>query len=344
MIGIFVNRVQGNYIASQRPILFQGTIGAAIGLFQTYQFNMLQQLFRHIGDRNAKTIAVMAGLQTSVFGMSGLPLFDAINTHLVGNASINEGHRDIYSTIASANKEAGDWMMYGTVSAFPFFSDKAPALFTRGDLNPRHITIIPTSPTEIPIYQAGSRVVSTLLNTGKNIINGADLGPALLNGLEHNGVSRPLAGIAQAMQGFSTTGKGSMISSTSDFLSIANASRVAGAKPMDEAIAMNHRYRLRAYQAADQERTEQLGQVVKQKIRSGTLESDDITEFASKYAASGGRIEGYSAAIQRWFKSARTSDVNILMENHRSAQGKRLLEVMGGEPLEDLSNTPQQAE
>ena len=344
MINIFVNRVQGNYVSSQRPILFQGTIGAAIGLFQTYQFNLFQQLFRHIGDRNGKTIAVMAALQGSTFGLSGLPFVDAINTHLIGNASINEGHRDIYSTIAAANKEAGDWLMYGTPSAFPLFSEKAPALYTRGDLNPRHVTIIPTSPTEVPLYEAGSRVVSTLINTGKNIINGADLGPALLNGLEHNGISRPLAGIAQTLQGHSTTSKGSIISSSSDFMSIATASRIAGAKPIDEAIAMNHRYRQRAYQAADQERTEQLGQTVKQKIRSGTLDSEDITEFAAKYAASGGRIEGYSAAIQRWMKSAKQSEVNKLMEAHRSQYGKRLLEVMGGEPLEDLVNTPQAME
>jgi hypothetical protein len=344
MISIFVNRVQGNYISSQRPILFQGTLGAAIGLFQTYQFNMFQQLFRHIGDRNTKTIAVLAGMQGATFGLSGMPFVEAVNTHLIGNASINEGHRDIYSTIAAANKEAGDWLMYGTPSAFPLFSDKAPALYTRGDLNPRHITIVPTSPTEVPLYEAGSRVVSTLINTGKNIMNGADLGPALLNGLEHNGVSRPLAGIAQIMQGFSTTSKGSIISSSSDFSAIATASRIAGAKPMDEAVAMNHRFRQRAYQAADQERTEQLGQVVKQKIRSGTLESEDITEFAAKYAASGGRIEGYSGALQRWFKSAKQSEVNKLMEAHRSPYGKRMLEVMGGEPLEDMMNTPQAAE
>jgi len=43
-ISTFVNRVQGNYVTSQRPIIFQGTTGAAISLFQTYAFNVLQQL------------------------------------------------------------------------------------------------------------------------------------------------------------------------------------------------------------------------------------------------------------------------------------------------------------
>ena len=70
-INIFVNRVQGNYVTSQRPIAFQGTLGGALSLFQTYQFNLLQQLFRHIENRDARTIAVMAGLQTSIFGLNG---------------------------------------------------------------------------------------------------------------------------------------------------------------------------------------------------------------------------------------------------------------------------------
>ena len=66
-IGTFVNRVHGNYIASQRPIAFQGPVGQAMSLFQTYQFNMLQQLFRYVENGEAKTLAILAGLQTTIF-------------------------------------------------------------------------------------------------------------------------------------------------------------------------------------------------------------------------------------------------------------------------------------
>ena len=60
-INTFVNRTQGNYLASQRPLVFQGPIGQAIGLFQTYQFNLLQQLFRYIGEGEAKSALTMMG-------------------------------------------------------------------------------------------------------------------------------------------------------------------------------------------------------------------------------------------------------------------------------------------
>lgn len=337
-ISIFVNRVHGNYITSQRPIAFQGTIGAAIGLFQTYMFNTFQQLFRHIEARDAKTIAVGAALQSTIFGLNGLPMFDAINTHIIGNANINEGHRDIYSQMASINKEFGDAAMYGLASAFPFVSDKMPALYTRGDLNPRHISIVPTSFADIPIVEASSRVANAVWSTGKQIVNGADLSDAFLHGLAHNGVSRPLAGFATLLAGESTTSKGSLIAAQNDMNAVTIATRMIGAKPMDESIVMNHRYRLNAYKAADRERIEALGTVIKQKIRNGDLTEDDVLDFAGRYAASGGRADQFSAALQRWTKTALESEANKVTRALQSSYGQRLLEVMGSDPLPDYLN------
>jgi len=335
-IAIFVNRTQGNYISSQRPIVFQGVIGAALGLFQTYQFNLMQQVFRHIENRDGKTLALAAGLQSTIFGMSGLPAFDAINTHIIGNANINEGHRDIYSSVAAADKEWGDFAMYG-MSAFPLFSDKAPALFTRGDLNPRHATIIPTSFSSLPIVEAATRVSKAVWGIGNQVANGGDFGTAMLHGLEHNGISRPLAGLAQVVQGDRTTSKGSLVAANSDLISIASATRLLGARPMDETVALNHRFRMTAYKAADRERIEALGTVVKEKIRAGSLEEDDVLDFAGRYAAVGGKLDSYGSAMQRWMKDANSSVLNTAMRAQNSVHAQRLFEVMGGDPLPDYT-------
>ena len=335
-ISIFVNRIQGNYIASQRPIAFQGTIGSAIGLFQTYQFNLFQQLFRHIEDRNLKTIGVMAGMQTSIFGLNGLPLFEAINTQLIGQANINQGHHDAYSfAVQAAGKEAGDWLMYGSASAFPFFSDKMPALYSRGDLNPRHVTVIPTTPMQVPVVEASTRVVGNLANMAKMVGNGADVLPTFLFGLEHNGVSRPMAGIAQTLQGFSTTSKGSLIGQSSDFSAIATSSRVLGARPMDEAIALSAKFRLEGYRAADRERIEELGAAVKGKIRAGTVTTEDLLDLQARYAEVGGRVDTFHAALQRWQKGATQSVVNVLADSGKTAYSQRLNQIMGADRLDD---------
>ena len=348
-ISIFVNRVQGNYIASQRPILFQGTLGSAVGLFQTYQFNMLQQLFRHIENRDAKTVAIMGALQTSVFGLNGLPMFEAINTNIIGNASINDGHRDMYSLATqAAGKELGDWMMYGTASALPIFGKQGPALYTRGDVNPRHPTIIPVTPMDIPAVDATSRFVGNLWNTGKKIAGGVDVSTAMLEGLEHNSISRPLAGLAQVLQGYSTTSKGSLIAANiaanNDLFSIGNASRLAGAKPLDESVAMNEKFRNESYKVADKERLMNLGEVVKAQIRGGRAPSDEqMLDFMGRYAASGGRVENFGKALQGWTKDANESVVNQVSGQMRSAYGQRMIEVMGGEKLNDFTTAPTQS-
>jgi len=337
-ISTFVNRVQGNYLASQRPIAFQGVLGSAVSLFQTYQFNLLQQLFRHIENRDIKTIAVMTGLQGSIYGLNGIPFFEAINTHLIGNSSLNPSHRDIYSTAPGIlGKQLGDWMMYGTASAFPLWSSQTPSLYTRGDINPRHISILPVSPLDVPAVDGSIRFVSNLLNVGSKALKGADLTSTLLEGLEHNSLSRPLAGIAQVAQGYATTSKGSLISASNDFFSIATFARVVGAKPMDESLALNSKFRLNAYQAADAARIQDLGEVVKTKLRAGKAPStEELQEFQLSYAKSGGRIENYAKTLQRWSRDANVSVINQMAQQHRTSYSQRLQEIMGGTTITDF--------
>lgn len=343
-ISTFVNRVQGNYISSQRPIVFQGVLGGAIGLFQTYSFNLLQQLLRHVENKDKRAIATLFGMQAGLFGLNGTPLFDAINTHIIGNAAINDGHYDAYSIAPQlVGKEVGDWLMYGTVSAMPGFGDSWPALYTRGDINPRHMTILPLTPSAIPAIDASTRVVSNLADIGSKLIGGADISETLLQGLEHNGINRPLAGVAQILAGQSTTSRGGLISASSDFELIANASRILGAKPMDEAVALNNMYRLKAYQAADRERMEKLGERVKTSlVRGQAPDVEDLERFFADYTSIGGRPENFNAALQRWMKDANVSVIEKMRANINSPYGQRLNEIMGGVPLEDYRNTVQE--
>lgn len=359
-IGTFVNRVQGNYVTSQRPVVFQGTTGAAVSLFQTYAFNVLQQLYRHIENKDARTLAVFAGLQTTMFGMNGLPFFEAINTHLIGGNTMGLGvqnnpeHKDLYSVLPGFNKELGDWMLYGTASAFPFFSDQAPALFTRGDINPRHALVLPTAAADIPVVSASIKAAKAVYDTGKNIMGGADLSDALLQGLEHQGLNRPLAGFAQVLAGQSTDKKGALISANLDMSATAMlaggaersivmdaATRLLGARPMDEAVALNAMYRNKSYQAMDRARIERLGEVVKTKLYRNELPTtEEYEDFMLRYVRAGGRIENFNNAMQRWTRDANVSIVNQLAEKNGSPYATKLQEIMGGEAPADYRSLP----
>lgn len=357
-ISTFVNRVQGNYVTSQRPIVFQGTTGAAVSLFQTYAFNVLQQLHRHIEVGDKKTLMIFAGLQSTVFGLNGLPFFDAVNTHLLGSSvSNNPTHKDMYSVLPGFNKELGDWLLYGTASAFPLFAGSQPAFFTRGDLNPRHALILPTAIADVPAVSASLKLVDTLWNMGKNIKGGADASDALLQGLEHQGWNRPLAGFAQLLAGQSTDNKGAIISAANDLkatsylgalaertFSADGVTRMLGARPMDEAVALNAVYRNKSYEALDRTRIERLGKVVKTKLYNNEMPSDEeLDDFMLRYTRSGGRIENFNQAMQRWNRDANVSIVNQLVQKQGSPYAQKLQMLMGGE-LPDWSNAPQQGE
>lgn len=344
-ISVFTNRVQGNYVSSQRPIVFQGVLGSAVSLFQTYSFNLMQQLLRHVGNQDKRAVATMFGMQAGLFGLNGLPFFEAVNTHIIGNSSLNQGHHDAYSLAPTLlGKELGDWLMYGTASAMPLvMGDKMPALYTRGDINPRHMSILPLNPMDVPAVDASRRVVANLVDMGSKIAGGANVTQALLQGLEHNGINRPLAGFAQVLNGQSTTSKGSIISASSDFDLVTSAARILGSRPMDEALALNNLYRMKAYQAADNDRMEQLGERVKTYLYRNQFPPDDVMDtFMKDYAKAGGRLENFQGSMQKWAKDANVSTVENMRAKMKTSYGQRLSEIMGGEPLQDYRNvTPQ---
>jgi hypothetical protein len=351
-ISSFVNRVQGNYISSQRPVVFQGTTGAAVGLFQTYSFNVMQQLFRHMENRDKAAVLTFAGLQTSIYGMNGLPFFDAINQHLIGSAAGNTGHKDAYSFLPAANKEIGDWLLYGTASAFPLFGEKSPALYSRGDINPRHLSILPVNPIDIPAVSASIKLVNSITGFGKNVAQGADISSSMLQALEHHGWNRPLAGFAQILAGQTTTGKGSLVSSANDLettsmlariperlISIGGIARVMGSRPMDEAVALNNLYRNKSYEAMDRARIDALGTAVKTKLYNNqTPDAEEMDDFMEKYTKSGGRIETFSSSMQRWSKDANSSVVNQMANHLGTSSSKKMQQLMGGESLQDYNS------
>lgn len=347
-INTFVNRTQGNYLAAQRPMLFQGPLGQAIGLFQTYQFNLMQQLLRHVGEGHAKDSMTLLALQGTIHGMNGMPAFNAINTHIVGNASGNQEHKDAYTALyGTVGKEAGDWLMYGMASNTLGLIDPALKvnLYTRGDINPRHVTIIPTNPADVPAYAAATKFFGNLFGTVKTLAAGGDISNTILQGIEHNGLSRPLAGLAQTIQGldnpsqasYSTTNKGNVIAAN-DLLSLTNITRMAGGKPLDEAVAIDAVYRYKAYALKDAAKRTQLGKAIKTHMITGQDPTQEqIEDFAVDYAKYGGRSEEFNSFMSQLYKTTNLSQANKLRDNLSGPFSQSMQEIMGGQRLRDFT-------
>lgn len=329
----FVNRVEGNTIASQRPVMFQGPIGQAVGLFQSYQFNLMQQMFRYVAEGTPKDAAMLLGLQSTLYGINGLPAFNAINSHIVGNLSGNKNHTDLYdATYGIAGKTAGDFLMYGIPSSIIQTN-----IYSRGDINPRQLTIIPTNFSDVPMVSAYTKIFGNMWNTLGKIKDGGNVWESILQGVEHNGISRPLAGLAQLGQAttgngqvFSTSNKGTILSSN-DFLSLASLSRLVGGRPLDEAIINDGTYRIQAYELAQKKARDNLVEAVKTSgIQGQTGDPDQMSRFAAEYAATGGKQVNFNKFVMNAYKTANTPQSEVIMKQLANPFTQKMQVLMGG--------------
>lgn len=333
-VATFSKRVNGVIRAAERPLMFQGPIGQAMGLFQSYQINLLQQVFRNIGEGRGKSIAMMAGMQGSVFGASSLPGFNLINSQLVGDAAGNSEHYDLFSaTKAIFGQTGADWIMYGAPSNI-----LRASLYTRGDTNPRtwHVVPNPTNPSEIPFISAFAKAFGSIKQAAGQVAEGAPLWGSFLSGVEHLGLSRPLAGLAataRALDGGDviSTQRNGNIAGSNDFLSLATLIRVAGAKPIDEAIVTNGYFRINAYAEKDRLRREELGSAVKEGIIDGRdFSQDEIRDFARAYVEKGGSATGFNQWWMNQYKNATKTQAQQMVQKLDDPYARRMQEVMGG--------------
>lgn len=341
MINTFVNRTQGNYLASQRPVIFQGPLGQAMGLFQTYQFNLLQQVFRHIGDGSKKELLTIAGLQGGIYGMNGMPAFNAINTYVIGQAGGNTEHKNLYDAIFSgAGKEAGEWLLYGGLSngLSLFHPDLKTNIYSRGDINPRHITLIPVDPRHTPIFQASARMFTNIKDSLSQVAMGADVWGTFLRGVEQNGISRPLTGMAQLLSAvgrddgkvISTNQSGQMLMAH-DLYSLTSLMRIAGGKPLDEAMVNDQMFRIDTYRKSDSAKRKTLAEGVRTSIKNGDAPSpEQVGEFAYQYARTGGKQPQFAAFMAHQYTAVSVSKAEKLRSSLSSPYSKSLQILMNG--------------
>lgn len=338
-INTFVNRTQGNFLAAQRPMLFQGPVGQAIGLFQTYQFNLIQQLLRHVAEGSKKDSAMLLGLQGSIYGMNGLPAFNAINTHIVGTAKGNTENKDIQHAVYSGvGKDAGDWLMYGLASNMFLHPDLKMNMYTRGDINPRHVTVVPTNPADVPFINAQIKFFGNVFDTLTKMDNTGNTANLFLQGLQNNGLSRPLAGLAQTMQAatnpqgqvLNISKQGNIIGSN-DFLSLMTLGRMAGAKPLDEAIVQDTTFRMKAYAANKASQLQSLGKDVKSTLFAGGAPTQEQIEgFMDKYVELGGKQTEFNKFMLRQYTNATKSQAEQMRDTLSKPYARSLQEIMGG--------------
>ncbi|CAN5950068.1 unnamed protein product [Sphagnum jensenii] len=277
-----------------------------------------------------------SALQSTVFGLQSLPGFQHLNA-LIQQHDGNQERQDIYGTaVSSLGKPTADFLLYGALSNLT-----GQALYQRGDINPRAATIIDPNPLNLPTVKTGIKIYQNIAQLASNIRQGGNVPASLMLALEHNGLSRPLTGLAEMMQGYVTGPSGNLIANItpstgwSDLYGIANMSRILGARPLDEALKLDAFYRNSQAQAAEKDKIESLGQAFKTTLYNNVSSTpQELSNFAAEYAADGGNIKSFGRSVLDWTAKAHVPMANAVYKKFATdPRVKNAMTVMGGVPL-----------
>lgn len=174
--------------------------------------------------------------------------------------------------------------------------------------------------------------------TVSKIAGGGNIWESVLQGVEHNGISRPLAGMSQIFQAagpggqvYSTSKKGSILYSN-DLMSWASMVRLAGGRPLDEAVTNDALFRVRTYEAARKKDMTKLAETVKTTLIQGASASEaQIQEFAKKYAENGGKQTGFNTWMMGMYKSANVPQAQQLEMSLKTPFSHKMQLLMGGD-------------
>lgn len=283
----FLKQTIGNYSASQRPALFQGTFGAAAGLFQTYMLTYAQSMYRSIELQDYKGLGKQMLAQAGIFGVGSLPGFQPVS-ELIGEHFSDE-HWDIQrGTYRALPDPVANVILYGLPS------NLGPAIHTRGDVSPR-------LPTGFSTFVAPSMIGQTLdsmVNVGKAILDGnKPAGQAFMEALSMQSVSRPVARWSELISGRAVTREGSQIAGPAEVWSWSGSlARVFATRPLEEAKVREAIHLNTVYGAVDSQNRRALSGTLKQLIRANALDNESLEDLAVEYLRTGSP-QGFRAAV-----------------------------------------------
>ena len=325
LINSVVTKTHGNYVAAQRPTLFQGFGGQALGLFQTYQFNLIQMLARNVQQGELANAMRMVGLQGSIFGAQSIPGFQFINEHI---GEKTHGRTDLYAEAnQNLGKELSDFILYGAASAITLPLGTGTNFYTRGDLTPRTPILVPTSIGEMPLVNFLTKFVNATSAAYQQA--GVDMSPNVLwQFLAHQGYSRPLSGVGQLMLGGKTTLQGTTVLDFDelDVRSLHTAVKLMGTQTTEESIALNAFYRSKSYQSSRQAELNRIGMGARVALQNGR--AVDTTAIMSQYLQSGGDGANFDRWYQNQVQHAGESELSRMRANMTSPEGKYLQAIL----------------
>lgn len=283
----FMKQAVGNYSASQRPAMFQGSFGSAMGLFQTYMVTYAQNMYSHIELKDRKGFAKLMLAQGGIFGAYSLPGFNPVS-QMIGEHFSDE-HFDMSTALYRA---LPDQMASTIVYGLP--SNLVGALHTRGDVSPR----VPAGFHEFVAPSMVGQYVDTALQVAKGAMRfDATAGNAMLEALSVQSASRPVARLAELANGYSTTRAGIMVAGEEEVWSFQGImARALSTRTLSEAKAREAIHLNTVYGQRDRSNRQAVIKRLRQDLRASSLTHDKLDNYALDYLRTG-TPQGWRAAV-----------------------------------------------
>lgn len=307
----FMDEAIGNYFAPQRPALFHGTLGTAIGLFQTYMVTLAQQLYRGIEGKQWLQLSKQMLTQASIFGASSLPGFHQISNAIALNFS--DENWDLQTgTFRAVDDDIANVLLYGMASSL------GPGVHTRGDINPRFpnpltgVDSIAGVNFAMQSYAALERIASAAFTGDEHV------GRAMLEAISLQSMSRPLARMAELVNGYSITKSGDKVYGPSEmYLPQSIISRVFATRPLEEIKLREMMHLNTIYGAADFEARRKVTAELKSRAREGTLDQEHYENLMEKYMRTG-TSTGWRAAVNKAVAQSNKTGRELILEKMRN--------------------------
>ncbi|ANA48876.1 structural protein [Pseudomonas phage PaMx33] len=305
----FLKQSVGNYTTSQRPMLFQGSAGAAMGLFQTYMLTYAQNLYRHLELKDYKGLGKVMLAQGGIFGAGSLPGFQPIS-HAIGDHFSDDNYDLTTGTFRALDDDLASILIYGLPS------NLGPALHTRGDVNPR----VPSSFDTMVAPSMIGQLMTSFVDVGKAVLKqDGNVGQAFFEALSTQSVSRPIARLSELASGYSVTGAGNQIAAPEDVWTWQGVlARVLSTRPLKEAKVREAIHLNTYYGSLDREQRQAVLETMKTAIRNNNLTPELMDDLALEYLRTG-TPQGLRSSINQAFMENEEGKVAQLRQTFKDS-------------------------
>lgn len=346
----FANQNIADFSPNIRGEAFRGIAGIPFGLFQSYSINLYQRMFRYIEDGNKRALAIQMATQASMFGVQGMPGWNALNA-MYFNTKDSKANADGATTLneriyTSLGKTQADILMGGALSNLPRLAgaEGAVNLYSSGDANPR----APNSPA-ISVGTQVAQGISEGIRVAREEV------PKLFTAenfdsrrfaevLANYAPSRGYRSLTDIALGDRTDRRGNLVADdTRSGLQL--ISRLLGTRTRDEMMTSSAIWE---NGQAQRQRIDDMSRVRAQmlrQVRDGSVTEDQMAYFLADYMTAGGDQDQWS----RWLKfttekATQTRDERALdrivnkageILPHNFASYNRL-EAAGTEPTQEM--------